>query len=615
MRSVRRSAATAARCRPCAPTISAPFRSKALMERNPRRRLGRRRRRHLRLRQSGRRRQPQRRRAWRCCSPGLPPEVPGATINRLCGSSLDAIGIAARAIKSGETSLMIAGGVESMTRAPFVMAKADTAFSRAAKIEDTTIGWRFVNPLMKAKYGIDSMPETAENVAVEFKVRRADQDAFALRSQERAAAAIAAGRLAEEIVPVTIPSKKGDPVVFKQDEHPRATTLEALGQIEGRRAARRQRDRRQRVRRQRRRRARRCSPRPRRRKRFGLTPRARVVAAATAGVAPRIMGFGPAPATRKVLAKAGLKIGDMDVIELNEAFAAQALAVTRDLGLPDDARARQSERRRHRARPSARRQRRAARHDRAVSAAAHRRPLRAVHDVHRRRPGDRAYHRADLTNRIQEKRHDLPTPEPSRARRSPGYRKPDRGTQPDYCYPPYASTVKRSPSQPLVLLPTSLSEVTGPLFGFDVIKANDFDLTKQHAGDPIGERIVVSGRVLDAQRRPVREHAGGDLAGQRRGPLPAQARPAQRADRSQFHRRRPHDDRRGRPLPVRHDPARRISVAQPLQRVASGAHPFLAVRARVRHAARHADVFPRRSAARLRSRCTPASRTSARASA
>jgi len=267
---------------------------------------------------------------------GLPQEVPGATINRLCGSSLDAIGIAARAIKSGETSLMIAGGVESMTRAPFVLGKADGAFSRTAKIEDTTIGWRFVNPLMKAKYGIDSMPETAENVAVEFRVSRADQDAFSLRSQERAAAAIAAGRLNEEIVPVTIPAKKGDPVVFKQDEHPRATTLESLAKLKGvvrpdgsvtagnasgvndgaaatllasADAA----------------------------KRFGLKPRARVVAAATAGVAPRIMGFGPAPATRKVLAKAGLKIGDIDVIELNEAFAAQALAVTRDLGLPDDA--------------------------------------------------------------------------------------------------------------------------------------------------------------------------------------------------------------------------------------------------------------------------------------
>jgi 3-oxoadipyl-CoA thiolase len=266
----------------------------------------------------------------------LPQEVPGATINRLCGSSLDAIGIAARAIKSGETSLMIAGGVESMTRAPFVMGKADASFSRVAKIEDTTIGWRFVNPLMKTKYGVDSMPETAENVAVDFKVSRADQDAFALRSQERAAAAIAAGRLAEEIVPVTIPAKKGEPVVFKQDEHPRATTLESLARLKG-------------------------VVRPEgsvtagnasgvndgaaatliasgdAAKRFGLTPRARIVAAATAGVAPRIMGFGPAPATRKVLAKAGLAIGDIDVIELNEAFAAQALAVTRDLGLPDDA--------------------------------------------------------------------------------------------------------------------------------------------------------------------------------------------------------------------------------------------------------------------------------------
>jgi len=266
---------------------------------------------------------------------GLPQEVSGTTVNRLCGSSLDAIAIAARAIKSGETALMIAGGVESMTRAPFVMGKADSAFSRVAKIEDTTIGWRFVNPLMKAKYGIDSMPETAENVATDFKVSRADQDAFALRSQERAAAAIAAGRLAEEIVAVTVPAKKGDPVVFRQDEHPRATTREALGKLKGivrpdgsvtagnasgvndgacatllasADAA----------------------------KRYGLTPKARIVAAATAGVAPRIMGFGPSPAMRKVLAKAKLTIADMDVIELNEAFAAQALAVTRDHGLPDD---------------------------------------------------------------------------------------------------------------------------------------------------------------------------------------------------------------------------------------------------------------------------------------
>ncbi len=267
---------------------------------------------------------------------GIPQDVPGSTVNRLCGSSLDAITIAARAIKSGETSLMIAGGVESMTRAPFVMAKADSAFSRAARIEDTTIGWRFVNPLMKAKYGIDSMPETAENVAQQFGINRADQDAFAQRSQERAAEAIAAGRLAQEIVAVTLPARKGDPVVFAQDEHPRASTLEALGKLKG-------------------------IVRPDGTvtagnasgvndgacavliasedaiRRFGLTPRARIVAGAAAGVAPRIMGFGPAPASRKVLALAGLTIGQMDVIELNEAFAAQALAVTRDLGLPDDA--------------------------------------------------------------------------------------------------------------------------------------------------------------------------------------------------------------------------------------------------------------------------------------
>lgn len=267
---------------------------------------------------------------------GLPQEVPGSTVNRLCGSSMDAIAIAARAIKSGEAALMLAGGVESMSRAPFVMAKAESAFSRSAKIEDTTIGWRFINPLLKAKYGVDSMPETAENVAAEFKVSRADQDAFALRSQQRAAGAIAAGRLAEEIVPVTIAQKKGDPLVVRKDEHPRQTTLEALATLKGvvrpdgtvtagnasgvndgacavllasAEAVRK----------------------------YGLKPRAEVIAAATAGVAPRIMGFGPAPATRKVLAKAGLKLADVDLIELNEAFAAQALAVLRDLGIADDA--------------------------------------------------------------------------------------------------------------------------------------------------------------------------------------------------------------------------------------------------------------------------------------
>jgi 3-oxoadipyl-CoA thiolase len=267
---------------------------------------------------------------------GLPQEVPGTTVNRLCGSSMDAVAIAARAIKAGEASLVLAGGVESMSRAPFVQGKATEAFSRAAKIEDTTIGWRFVNPLMKSRYGIDSMPETAENVAQEFGIARPDQDAFALRSQQRAAAAIAAGRMADEIVPVSVAQKRGDPVIVTTDEHPRATSLEALSKLKGvvradgtvtagnasgvndgacalivasEAAA----------------------------KRHGLTPRARVVAAAVAGVAPRIMGFGPAPATRKVLALCGLELSRMDVIELNEAFAAQALAVTRELGLPDDA--------------------------------------------------------------------------------------------------------------------------------------------------------------------------------------------------------------------------------------------------------------------------------------
>ena len=267
---------------------------------------------------------------------GLPDQVPGSTVNRLCGSSMDAIGIASRAIKSGEASLMIAGGVESMSRAPFVMAKAESAFSRAARVEDTTIGWRFINPLMKAKYGVDSMPETAENVAVEFKVSRADQDAFALRSQQRTAAAIAAGRLAEEIVPVSVAQKKGDPLIVGRDEHPRETNLEALAKLKG-------------------------VVRPdgtvtagnasgvndgacalllasaEAVKKYGLTPKAQVLATAVAGVAPRIMGFGPAPAMRKVLARAGLKLADVDVIELNEAFASQALAVLRDHGIADDA--------------------------------------------------------------------------------------------------------------------------------------------------------------------------------------------------------------------------------------------------------------------------------------
>ncbi len=267
---------------------------------------------------------------------GIPIDVPGATMNRLCGSSMDAVGIAARALKAGETSLMIAGGVESMSRAPFVLPKAESAYSRVAKIEDTTIGWRFVNPLMKAKYGIDSMPETAENVASDFSVSRADQDAFALRSQQRTAAAIAAGRFASELTPVSIAQKKGDPVVVARDEHPRETTIDALAKLKGvvkpdgtvtagnasgvndgacalllatGEAA----------------------------KRFGLSPKARVIATAVAGVAPRIMGFGPAPAMRKVLAKAGLTLADIDVIELNEAFASQALAVLRDHGIADDA--------------------------------------------------------------------------------------------------------------------------------------------------------------------------------------------------------------------------------------------------------------------------------------
>ncbi|MGH8813691.1 MAG: 3-oxoadipyl-CoA thiolase [Advenella sp.] len=267
---------------------------------------------------------------------GIDVQVPGATLNRLCASSLDAVGTAARAIKSGEVDLMIAGGVESMSRAPFVMGKAESAYSRAAKIEDTTIGWRFINPKMKAAFGVDSMPETAENVADDFKISRADQDAFALRSQQRAAKSIADGVFKEEIIPVSVPQRKGDPVVVDTDEHPRATTPEALAKLKG-------------------------VVRPdgsvtagnasgvndgscavllasdEAVKKYGLTPKARVVGMAVAGVAPRIMGVGPIPAVRKVLEKTGLTIEQMDVVELNEAFAAQALAVTRDLGLPDDA--------------------------------------------------------------------------------------------------------------------------------------------------------------------------------------------------------------------------------------------------------------------------------------
>ena len=267
---------------------------------------------------------------------GLPVEVPGTTVNRLCGSGMDAIGLAARSIKSGDTDLMIAGGVESMSRAPFVMGKAESAFARSATMYDTTIGWRFINPLMKKVYETHSMPQTADNVAQEFSVSRADQDAFALRSQQRWAAAHAAGRFADELVPVLVPRKKGDPIVFDADEHPRPeTTLEMLAKLKGvngadltvtagnasgvndgacalllASAAGV--------------------------KAHGLTPKARVVAMATAGVLPRIMGFGPAPAVRKVLAKAGLTLDQMDVIELNEAFAAQGLAVLRDLKLADD---------------------------------------------------------------------------------------------------------------------------------------------------------------------------------------------------------------------------------------------------------------------------------------
>ena len=267
---------------------------------------------------------------------GLPVGVSGTTINRLCGSGMDAVIAAARAIKAGEAELMIAGGVESMSRAPFVMPKAETAFARHAEIHDTTIGWRFVNPLMKAQYGIDSMPETGENVAEDFHVGREDQDRFALRSQARAAAAQKSGRLAKEITPVTIPQRKGDPVVVERDEHPRETTLEALSRLStpfrkggsvtagnasgvndgaaalilaGEAAARK----------------------------YGLTPIARVLGGAAAGVEPRVMGIGPVPATRKLCARLGIAPSAFDVIELNEAFASQGIAVLRELGIAEDA--------------------------------------------------------------------------------------------------------------------------------------------------------------------------------------------------------------------------------------------------------------------------------------
>ncbi|SEF07826.1 3-oxoadipyl-CoA thiolase [Burkholderia sp. WP9] len=266
---------------------------------------------------------------------GLPQGVPGTTVNRLCGSGMDAVGIAARAIKSGEAALMVAGGVESMSRAPFVMGKATSAFSRQAEIYDTTIGWRFVNPLMKKLYGVDSMPETGEKVATDYNISRADQDAFALRSQQKAARAQRDGTLAQEIVGVTIAQKKGDPITMLQDEHPRETSLETLAKLKG-------------------------VVRPdgtvtagnasgvndgaaalllaneETAKRFGLTPRARVLGIATAGVAPRVMGIGPAPATQKLLARLDMTIDQFDVIELNEAFASQGIAVLRALGVADD---------------------------------------------------------------------------------------------------------------------------------------------------------------------------------------------------------------------------------------------------------------------------------------
>ncbi|WIV52474.1 3-oxoadipyl-CoA thiolase (plasmid) [Marivivens sp. LCG002] len=266
---------------------------------------------------------------------GMPVEVPGTTMNRLCGSGMDAVIAAARAIKAGEAEIIVAGGVESMSRAPFVMPKAESAFSRSNAVYDTTIGWRFINPLMEKQYGVDSMPETAENVAEDFNISREDQDAFAVRSQNKAAAAQANGRLAKEIVAVTIPQRKGDPIVVDQDEHPRATTVETLAKLrapfraggsvtagnasgvnDGAAAL--------------------IVASEEAVKKYNLTPIVKVLGGATAGVAPRIMGFGPAPAAKKLMARLGLGQSDFDVIELNEAFASQGLATLRDLGIADD---------------------------------------------------------------------------------------------------------------------------------------------------------------------------------------------------------------------------------------------------------------------------------------
>ena len=328
---------------------------------------------------------------------GLPESVPGVTVNRLCGSGLDAVAIAARTIASGEAELILAGGVESMSRAPYVISKAATAYARDAQLFDTTIGWRFVNPLLKARFGIDSMPETAENVASDYRISRDDQDRFALRSQQRALAAQTSGVLAEEIVPVVVPGKKGESTTVDRDEHPRATSLDSLGRL----------------------------PTPFREggsvtagnssgvndgaaalliagegaiKRFGLTPRAKIVGGAVAGVAPRIMGMGPVGAVRKLLARLRWTLEAVDVIELNEAFAAQALAVLRELGVAGRCATRQSERRRDRPGPPARSERCPTSDYGDVSAGANRRSACPLRHVHWRRPRHRTGHRARLAS-------------------------------------------------------------------------------------------------------------------------------------------------------------------------------------------------------------------------
>ena len=406
-----------------------------------------------------------------------------------------------------------------MTRAPFVMGKAPEAFSRSADIYDTTIGWRFINPLMKAQYGVDAMPETGENVAEEFQVSRADQDAFAIRSQQRAGAAIASGYFAEEITPVSVPGGKAGPVTVDKDEHPRPeTTLEGLAKLkpivrnpgtvtagnasgvnDGAAAM--------------------ILASEAAVKKHGLTPRARILGLASAAVPPRIMGIGPVPATKKLMERLGLKISDFDLIELNEAFASQGIAVPAPTRRQGRCRFRQPAWRRDRARPSARHERRAAGDDGGARHGEARRQARARHHVRRRRPGRRGGDReVELTtSRVRDGPKDQPrNPDQFRVRCFASLRNDGFGgagmtliypvearAHPPRLSPGYKSTVKRSPSKPLIPMRHTLSELTGPVYGHETVRENDNDLTLQRKGEPLGERIIVHGHVLDEDGRGV----------------------------------------------------------------------------------------------------------------